>query len=272
MKTGAELREAMHNGQIVCGTMLHCCRNPRWAEVLQELDFDYVIVDTEHTPFSRGQVADMMAMLRQCGTVPIVRVYRPDSYLVAMALDAGAEGVLVPYCETVQEVKEVLAAARYRPLKGAVVERAIAGDGFVSDEVEAYLATYNANNVVIIGIESVPAVENLARILGAGDIDAVFVGPHDMTVSMGIPEQYEHPDFLEMVRRIIRICDARSIPAGVHWWAAEQVTHWIGEGSRFVLYGSDELALLDGYRRGLDTIRGCLPDATLSEQVPPSWV
>lgn len=255
MKTGAELRQALRSGQTVYGTMLSLCRNPRWAEVLAGLGFDYVIVDTEHSPYGRSEVADLVAMLYRCGMVPIVRVYRPDPFLVAMALDAGAHGVLVPYCETVEEVKEVLGAARYRPLKGALGRRAREGGGLVNRETEEYLAGFNANSVVIIGIESVPAVENLEAILAAGDIDAIFIGPHDMTVSLGIPEQYDHPKMQETVRRVYRICESRNVPAGVHWWMLDQVTRSLAEGSRFILWSSDGVALAEGYRRDLELIR-----------------
>jgi 4-hydroxy-2-oxoheptanedioate aldolase len=105
--------------------MVSLTRNPRWARVMGRLEFDYVIVDTEHSAFSRGEVADMVAMLERVGIVPIVRVPTPDPHYVTMAMDAGAQGVLAPYCETVEEVQGVVGGAKWRPLKGALIERAL---------------------------------------------------------------------------------------------------------------------------------------------------
>jgi 4-hydroxy-2-oxoheptanedioate aldolase len=119
----------------------------------------------------------------------------------------------------------------------------------------------NKNSVVIIGIESTPAIENLEAILDVPGIDAIFIGPHDLTVSLGIPEQYDHPRFEEAVRYIITTSQARGIPAGGHWQQVEQVQKWQDEGSRFILFSSDGRALSEGYRSALKTFRGAVGEA-----------
>lgn len=201
---GIDLRNKLEDGGLVYGTMLSLSRNPRWARAIGQLNFDYVIIDNEHSAYSRGEVADFIAAINTTGTTTIVRVPIPLSHYVTMALDAGAHGVLVPYCETVAEVKEVIAAARWRPLKGALVDRAMETGEFPSETSKAYLQERNRNTVVMIGIESVPAAENLDEILKIDGIDAIFVGPNDMSITMGIPDQYDHPDFEMKFKKIIR--------------------------------------------------------------------
>ncbi|MGH2367225.1 MAG: HpcH/HpaI aldolase family protein, partial [Chloroflexota bacterium] len=164
--------------------------------------------------------------------------------------------VLVPYCETVEEVKAVVNAARLRPLKGLLHDRARDTGAFPSDATKAYLERRNANVVVIIGIESVPAVEHLDQILDVGGIDAIFIGPNDLSVSLGIPDEYSHPRFLETVEQIITTAQARGIPAGGHWQSESQVEYWMGKGSRFILFSSDGRALTEGYRSSLNKFRG----------------
>ena len=112
---------------------------------------------------------------------------------MTMALDAGAQGILAPYCETVDEVKEVVGAAKWRPLKGELVRKAVDAGEFPSAATKDYLAARNANNVCIIGIESVPAIENLENILKVRDIDAIFVGPNDLSITLGIPGPVRPP-------------------------------------------------------------------------------
>jgi 2-keto-3-deoxy-L-rhamnonate aldolase RhmA len=258
---GAELRAAMRGEQTVYGTMLMMARGPRWGAVLGRIGFDYIIIDTEHSPFGRQEVAELTPVLAAAGVAPVVRVPYPDGYQVRIAMDAGAHGVLVPYVERPEEAREAVAAARYRPLKGALLEQASTG-AFVNDEVRAYLEErMNRNSVVIIGIESTPAVDNLEAILDVPGIDAIFIGPHDLSVSLGIPEQYDDPRFVEAVRHIIQTSQARGIPAGGHWMQVDQVQRWQAEGSRFILFNVDARALTEGYRRDLEVIKGTASEA-----------
>lgn len=252
---GIDLRNKLENGGIVYGTMLSLSRNPRWARAIGQLQFDYVIIDNEHSAYSRGEVADFIAAINTTGTTSIVRVPIPSSHYVTMALDAGAHGVLVPYCETVEEVKEVVAAARWRPLKGALVDKVMDTGEFPSETSRAYLQERNRNTVVMIGIESVPAAENLEEILKVGGIDAIFVGPNDMSITMGIPDQYDHPDFEEMLRFVIRTSAAQNIPVAVHLQSVELSTKWIQEGVRFVLHKTDVGALHEGFQRDFNQLR-----------------
>ena len=136
---GAELKETLKGGGRVYGTMISVSRNPRWIPVLDGVGLDYVIIDTEHNPRSRGELGDFLVMFNTIGVVPIVRIPIPDSHYVTMAVDAGAQGVLAPYCETVEQVREVVAAAKWRPLKGESVDRLVATGEHVSDATKAYL-------------------------------------------------------------------------------------------------------------------------------------
>ena len=134
---GAELKEILRDGGRVFGTMITIGRSPRWVPVLDGVGLDYAVIDTEHNPRSRGELGDYLAMFNTGGVVPIVRIPIPDSHYVTMVMDAGAQGVLAPYCETVDEAREVVAAAKWRPLKGEAVDRLVASGEHVSDATPA---------------------------------------------------------------------------------------------------------------------------------------
>ena len=252
---GEELRNKVKAGGIVYGTMLSMSRNPRWATPMSAFGLDYVIIDTEHSPRGRDDVADFLAAFNFSGVVPIVRIPIPDSHYVTMAIDAGAQGVLAPYCETVEEVKEVVGAAKWRPLKGALARRAVETGELPSAATKAYLEDLNRNTVCIIGIESVPAIENLDSILKVQGVDAVFVGPNDLSVSLGVPNQYDHPDYTAAVRRIIDSCKAHNTPTLVHHHTVPLVQKWLREGARFVLYSSDARTMHNGFRQEFAAIK-----------------
>jgi len=245
---GEQLKHKVSGGGIVYGTMISMGRNPGWGRTVGAFGLDYVIIDTEHAARSRSEVADYMAAFNYTGVVPIVRVPIPASHYVTMFLDAGAQGVLAPYCETVDEVKEVVAATKWKPLKGALARKAVDLGEFPSEETKEYLENRNRNNVCIIGIESVPAIENLESILEVDGIDAIFVGPNDLSITLGVPDQYDHPDYEAALREIIKKCRAADTPVLIHHQTVELTQKWLREGARFVLYSSDARTMHNGYR------------------------
>ena len=252
---GAELKQTLKEGGRVFGTMITIGRSPRWVPVLSGVGLDYAVIDTEHNPRSRAELGDYLAMFNTSGVVPIVRIPIPDSHYVTMAMDAGAQGILAPYCETVEQVREVVAAAKWRPLKGEAVDRIVESGEHVSDATRAYLEERNRNSIAIIGIESVAAVNNLDAILDVPGIDGIFVGPNDMSISLGFPDQYDHPEYQETVKRVIDTSEARGIATLVHHQSPELSTYWIQQGARFVLHGTDRRALTEGFRSDFSKLR-----------------
>ena len=252
---GAELKATLKSGGRVFGTMISIARNPKWIPILDSVGLDYVVIDTEHNYRSRGELGDFLMMMNTSGVVPIVRIPVPDAHYVTMAMDAGAQGVLAPYCETVDQVKEVVAAAKWRPLKGEAVDRVVATGEHVSDATRAYLENRNKNSIAIIGIESVAAVENLEKMLQVPGIDGIFVGPNDMSISLGIPDQYDQKIYQDMVKKVIDMSEAHGVATLVHQQTPDLSTYWISQGARFILHGTDRRALTEGFKSDFGVLR-----------------
>ena len=253
---GFEMKAALKDGQRVYGAMFVTTRVGDGDDRLRDMGLDYVIVDNEHAPYSRSETADWIRKLAAGGIVPIVRVPIPASHYVTMALDAGAQGVLTPYVETVEQVREVAAAAKLMPLKGEAVDRAIESGEFPSKETRRFLEERNRNNVLIIGIESVAAMERLDDLISVPGVDAAFVGPNDLTIQLGCPAQYHDPKYLEAVDRIYDTCKARSIPLVIHFFTYEMAEPWIAKGVRLVLFGSDRDGIADKMQTDFAHLRG----------------
>ena len=267
---GAELKEKVNSGGAIYGTMISVGRNPRWATPYSNFGLDYVIIDTEHSPRGRAEVADFIAAFQFSGVVPIIRIPIPDSHYVTMALDAGAQGTLAPYCETVDEVKEVVGASKWRPLKGELVKNAVDNGQFPSQASKEYLENRNRNNICIIGIESTPAIANLENILKVNGVDAIFVGPNDLSISLGVPDQYDHPDYEAALREVLSKCGATNTPVLMHHQTVPLTTKWLKEGARFVLYSSDGRSLHNAFREEFGVIKqaaGGAADVGESEEV-----
>ena len=247
-----ELKERLQGGGMVFGCMFSAIGTTRFKGALAGSTLDYVVIDTEHGSRDRKEIQELCGMLREIDITPIVRVPVPMAHWVAMALDAGAAGVLVPYCETVEEVQETVATAKWHPLKGEYLRRAVTEGVLPSEATEQYLRNRRRESIVIIGIESEPGQRNLDAILDVGDIDGIFIGPNDMTTSLGIPDENKNEKYLDVVRDIVARSEARNVPVMVHHQTVEDSLAAIGLGARFVLHGTDgrfmQVAMQDQFR------------------------
>ena len=252
---GHELKKKTKAGGIVYGTMLALSSNIRWIEPMSDYGLDYIIIDMEHTPRGREEVGAFLSAFGSVDQVLMVRIPIPDSHYVTMAIDAGAQGVVAPYCETVEEVREVVGATKWRPLKGALLQKVMDTGQFPSQSTQDYLESLNRNNVCIIGIESVPGIENLDEILRVDGIDGIFVGPNDLSISLGIPNQYDHPDYESALRKIISICKTHNTPTLIHGMSVDITDKWLREGSRFILHSNDQRIMHNGFKAEFDKIK-----------------
>jgi 2-keto-3-deoxy-L-rhamnonate aldolase RhmA len=250
-----ELKKTLSEGGYVFGCMLSAIGSTRFAGTLARSTLDYAIIDTEHSSRDRAEIEQLCTMLHQSDITPIVRVPTPKPEWVAMALDAGTAGVLIPYCETVEEVLAVTATAKYHPLKGMYLERAAAEGILPSIDSKKYLADRHRETFAIIGIESEPAYQNLEAILDVGNIDGVFIGPNDMSTSLGVPNDYTSDLYLDVVSNIIDCCTRRNVPVMVHQQTLETSRKALTLGARFVLHSTDAGMLQRALQAEMNALR-----------------
>lgn len=237
--TGGELRRAMRDGRRVFGTCVTVCQ-PGWAETIASTGVDFVFIDTEHMPLGRPELAWMCRAFTALNVAPIVRVPKPDPYWGCMAFDAGAGGLIFPYVETVAEVEALRGASKLRPLKGAALRSALRDIANLSADTTKYLGERNSNSLTIVNIESQAAIDALDDILDVPGLDALLIGPHDLSINLGVPEQYGSTPFLDAVSTIILKARERHVSAGIHWSGdVDQHISWTRHGANFVVHSSD---------------------------------
>ncbi len=247
-------KQTLRRGDRAYGTLI-ISTSPRWPEEVRKLNLDFVFLDGEHMPLDRDRLSGLCRTYEAMNLATLVRIPSPDPVFASMALDGGASGILAPYIETAEQVRALAAATKLRPLKGekaAAIVRGAEPDEGMKD----YLADYNARNLLMINIESVPAVESLEEILAVGWVDAVIIGPHDLSCSLGIPEQYDHPLFLDTVRTIMRKAAAAGVASGIHYFfGIEQEIEWMKGGMQVLIHASDMTAFSARISSELNTIR-----------------
>ena len=233
------LSQKISEGKIVYGTCISSAA-PLWGKAARIAGLDFVFLDTEHIPLERLEVAALCQLYSAMGIAPIVRIPSPDPFRACQMLDAGATGVVAPYIETVEQVQEMVGAIKFRPLKGKRLQKALQNPLTVEEELKQYLENYNRDKLCIINIESIPAVENLDNLLKVPGLDGVFIGPHDLSVNMGLPEMYDHPDFEREVETIIRKCRENNIAVGIHFSdSPDRQVKWLKAGTNIVVHSSD---------------------------------
>jgi 4-hydroxy-2-oxoheptanedioate aldolase len=264
--TGNELREKLRNGQRIYGSSIVSSAS-HWPSAVQQAGLDFVFLDTEHIPQDRVLLSWMCRAYRAMGVAPVVRIPKADPFEACQALDGGACGVVAAYVETPEEVRALVGATKLRPLKGARLERALSNPETLSPEMRDYIDEWCKDNVLIVNIESVPAMDNLDAILAVPGLDGVLVGPHDMTCNIGVPEQYDHPEFDRVVRELIEKARAANVGVGVHyfWDPLDQEIDWAKAGANLMLYSGDLSLFGKALKADIGAIKAALGDAATGE-------
>ena len=259
---GKQLRQKLHAGERVYGTLI-AGDSPRWPQAVSSLGLDFVFIDTEHLPLDRQKTAWMCQVYSALDLAPVVRIPSPDPFQACMVLDGGAHGVIAPYIESPAQVRALVGAVKFRPLKGKRLQALLEGSFQPDPELRAYLDEYNANNLLVINIESLPALEALDDILAVDGLDAVLIGPHDLSISLGIPEQYTHPTFLKAVETILTTARRYGLGAGLHATyvnALEQEILYANMGANLFVHQGDLISFRLALRYDIDALKQALGD------------
>lgn len=256
--TPAEIVAALRAGRPVFSSSM-ISASPLWPAQVKQLGLDFVFIDTEHIPHDRQTLSWICQTYQALGVPPVVRIPAPDPYEACKVLDGGASGIVAPYIETAEQVQSLVGAVKLRPLKGRRLAAALANRDSLEPELGAYIEERAAARILIANIESVPALENLDAICSVAGLDAVLIGPHDLSCSLGIPEQYDHPRFDEAVRRIFQIARGHGVGAGIHFWlSVEREIAWSRAGGNLVMHSSDMTAFTRTLKSEIGELRTAL--------------
>ena len=212
------------------------------AEIMGKSGYDWVAVDMEHGSISPHQLPDIFRALELGGTLPLVRLAQGNPKDCKQALDAGSGGVIVPMVESSDQLIAIRNECCWPPKgkRGVGFSRAnLFGKEFDSYKQEAQ------NPILIAMIENVLAVENLKKILTVQGLDAIFVGPYDLSASMGLTADFENPEFIKTIDKIRILCDQAKIPCGLHIVDPDIdfLKQKIKEGYLFLAYSIDAVML-----------------------------
>ena len=251
----SELKTKLKNGGLVIGTMISEIRNPNLAYMLAQCGFDFFIIDNEHGAYSPETISNMIAAARGAEISIVVRIPEIRREAIMKPLDSGAAGLLVPMVNTADQAKEIMKYAKYPPMgeRGVALSRAHSSYG--RPDAAEYLDQANQAKFIAVQAESPQAIKNLEAIASTPGVDAIFVGPADLSVSMGIPGQITHPKEVEAIEKVLAICQKHDVVPGIHMSKLKTLKDWIRRGMRFVTFSSDVDLLARAAQEGLVHLR-----------------
>lgn len=237
LERAARLKKRMHDGELSFGAWL-TMPSVNVAEIMAGIGFDWIFIDTEHGPFDAGSLQVALAGFNGSPTVPIVRVAANDAVRIGQALDLGAEGIIIPQVEDAEAAYRAVAACRYPPRGGRSFGPRRASNYY--RDIEAYVAAANDCLLTIVQIESLRGVREIDSILDVTGIDAVFVGPMDLSGSAGVLRQTDHPAVTDAIEQVLAKCRTKNMPscAGMSTPARARQT-----GANLILTGDDAAIL-----------------------------
>jgi 4-hydroxy-2-oxoheptanedioate aldolase len=251
----SHVKKKLRNGEVCFGTMLRILKSPQAVAMCASEGWDYIILDTEHNDYDYETLANFSLVAKYEEISLFVRLPDKLYHQIAKMLDIGAEGLVLPKVKTKEEADTIIRSAKYSPMGKRGVSMSAINTLFRDCTIEEYTEWSNREIMTIVQIENEEGVNNLEQILSTKGIDAIMIGPADMTDDMGIPGQIHHPRVEAAFREIILQCNKYSVAPGIHLNNIDDVKKWVAEGMRFITYSYDTKLFKDSSKEALYNLR-----------------
>ncbi len=250
------VKTKLGRGEAQFGTMMFELFNPGVPAILAAAGADFVVYDMEHSGVTDDEIKRQIAYCRGLDLVPMVRPPAKQYNHVARLLDLGAMGFVFQMVESAEEAAEIVSWTRYPPggVRGAMFGGA--HDDYSPGDVAEKIQIADRRTLVAVLIETTAGLANVEEIMAVPGVDVGHVGHFDLSLTMGIPAQFDHPDFKAAITKIVTACQANDKPAGCLVPDIAWGKDWMAQGFRMISYSYDIGLLGDSLRAGIDGLKG----------------
>jgi len=257
-------KSRLHDNEVVVGVALQQYRSTELPRLFAAVGFDYLFIDSEHGGFSLETVQDLVVASNQSGITPFVRVGEMLYSLVTRVLDVGAQGIIFPRVESASLLEEAISWMKYPP-------RGTRGFGFMAPQLgyeqlpmPEIMEHLNNQTMVIVQFESEISIDKCDELLAVPGIDVAMVGPTDLSISLGVPGEFEHPRILEAVKVFVEACERHGVVPGIHCRDWKMAMPWLRRGMRFLGCGSEHGMMLAKARDTIAEFKFAVSELTTS--------
>jgi 2-keto-3-deoxy-L-rhamnonate aldolase RhmA len=240
-----ETKRRLKRGEVVAGVALQQLRSTELPRLLGAAGFDYIFIDAEHGGFNLETMQDMVKAAVQAGITPFIRVAELHYSLVARALDIGAQGIIMPRVEDPELLRTAIGWTRFPPLGTRGFGITASQISYRSASMVEIMDYANRETMNIVQFESVEALERSDELLAVAGIDVAMIGPADLSISMGVPGEFDHPRLIGAIERFIGDCQRHGVIPGIHCRSTEMAKPWIAKGMKLVGCGSEITMLIE---------------------------
>jgi 2-keto-3-deoxy-L-rhamnonate aldolase RhmA len=248
-------KERLQRGETVYGCGLQVYRAPEIPRAFAAAGFDYVFIDMEHGSFNLETAHDMIVSSKLAGITPIVRVGEVNYTLCARLLDQGAQGIILPRVEDPAILEEALSWLRFPPMgkRGFGINPTMVD--YETHPMPAIIEHQNRETLAVMQIETVTAIDRREELLSLKGLDVMMIGPADLSISLGIPGQFDNPLLIEAVDKVIETCNKHGVAPGIQTRGVAMAKFWADRGMRFVGVAAEHVFLLEKCREALAALR-----------------
>jgi 2-dehydro-3-deoxyglucarate aldolase/4-hydroxy-2-oxoheptanedioate aldolase len=242
------VKASLRSGGTVFGSCLTDYYSPEVITIAKAAGLDFVFVDTEHSPPDYREIQTLVRVARAADITVIVRVTQAEYYLIARALDVGAMGIIAPRIHSLDQARSVVSAMKFTPEgeRGYGLRNII--NDFTYQGARQEMDSANRETLVVLQMESRQGVDAIYDITAVPGVDAILVGPFDLSISLGIPGDFESPVFWKAFDRMVDACRKSGVAPGVHFPDVNMLQRAREHGARFLVFSSDVGVLLDGWK------------------------
>lgn len=234
-----QVKQAIQAGDVSLGTFIFEFSTTGIGRIAAEAGAEFVLFDMEHTGWSVETIRMLIASTRSVDAVPMVRVPATQYHFMARVLDMGAMGVMLPMVESVEQAQLIVQSCKYPPSGRRGAAFSIAHDDYTGGSVPDKIRQANDQTLLIAQIETAAGLDNVEQIAQVEGLDVLWIGQYDLSSSLGIPGQFDHPDFAAAVDRVIAATTASNKVAGFMPLTIDEATLRISQGFRCLAYGGD---------------------------------
>lgn len=254
-----QVKQTVKTGSVSIGTMVCEFNTNGIALIAATAGADFVMFDMEHTGWSVETISRVIAAGRGADIVPLVRVPMAEYHFIARVLDAGAMGLMVPMVESEEQARLIVRCAKYPPQGRRGAAFGLTHDAYTQGNVIEKMMTANYEQLLIAQIETVQGLDNADRIAAVEGIDVLWIGHFDLSNSLGIPGQFDHPKFQIAIDHVVEVCRRYGKAPGYMASSVEEGRQLKARGFRCFAYGGDLWIYQQALRKGLADIRTSNP-------------
>ena len=232
-------KKILREGGIAFGTMATTFRAPSLVPLMAASGWDYLILDNEHNAFDSETIHHLALVASYERINLLVRIPSLEYHHVARTLDLGVDGLVVPHVETREEAELLASASRYYPYGERGASRSSKSTRYPGMNIPDYLEWANRELLRTVQLETIRGVRNADSILSVEGIDAVMIGPFDLSQSLGCPGETDNPEVASACEEVIAACRRNGVSSGIHVQSVEKASSWISRGMRFITCKTD---------------------------------